>query len=275
MDKVYGIRDEGRWKIGGIKNMEFLKDIPTIVFNCATTDIELAEKMFNKKIELLLEDRKKLENKIYCLDESMTITKTTNFLDKLLDFFNMFNIPKGEETLVFCKKRFEEAIKQILPNVQIDHYGVSRGTNQYEGVRYVVLVGRYWLREDHRTLLKMQRLTDNDIDKIGISEEEQAFHRARPLLYNDVRVYLLTDTLVKYKVVEATAKFKRNHLRMMNEIIERKDELTGMNRREIYTSVKGNHRDISTGLYLLEDLGYISPLDKYGDKLTWCSGAQD
>ncbi len=275
LDNIYAIQDEGKWKIGGIKNMEFLKDIPTIVFNCATTDINLAEKMFNREIDLLLEDKKKLENKIYCLDETMTITKTSNFIDKLLNFFDLFNIPKGNETLIFCKERFEEDIKSILQNVQVDHYGVSRGTNQYEGVRHVVLVGRYWLREDHRTLLKMQGLTDDEIDRIAISEEEQAFHRARPLLYNDVMVYLLTDTLVKYEVVEATVKFKRSHLRIMKEIIERKDELVGMNRSEIYNAVKGNHKDIATALYILEDLGYIYPLEKYGDKLTWSKGGKN
>ncbi len=274
MDNIYAIQDESKWKIGGVKNLSFLNEIPTIIFNCATTDIDITEKMFNREIDLLLEDSTELENKIYGLNEIMTISKTKNFIDQIQEFFQFFQIPTDERTLIFTKLRFEEEIRKIFPNVQIGHYGMSRGTNQYEGVRYVVLIGRYRLREDHRNLLKMQGLTEDEIDRIEISEEEQAFHRARPLLYNNVKVYLLTNTLIKAEVVKPTVELKRNHLRIVTEIMEKKDQLIGMNRKEIFNEIKGHNYDVTTGLYLLEDMGYIDNMDKKGSKFTWTSGAQ-
>jgi len=274
MDNIYAIQDERKWKIGGVKDISLLHEIPTIIFNCATTDIGIAEKLFNREIDLLLQDKIELENKVYALKELMTIRKTAKFIDKLQEFFQFFQIPTDERTLIFTKLRFEEEIRKIFPNVQIGHYGMNRGTNQFEGVRYVVLVGRYGLREDHKHLLKMQGLTDEEIDRFAISEEEQAFHRARPLLYNNVKVYLLTDTLVKYGVVESTVEFKLNHLRIITDITERKDDLIGMNRKEIYNEIKGHNYDIATGLHVLEDLGYIENMDEKGKKFTWTSGAQ-
>lgn len=152
MDNIYAIQDERKWKIGGVKDMSLLHEIPTIIFNCATTDISITEKLFNREIDLLLQDKIELENKIYALNEIMTVSKTAKFIDQLQQFFQFFQIPTDDRTLVFTKLRFEDEVRKIFPNVQIGHYGMSRGTNQYEGVRYVVLVGRYWLREDHRHL---------------------------------------------------------------------------------------------------------------------------
>jgi hypothetical protein len=211
LDDIYAIQDEGKWKIGGKKDMSFLNEVPTIIFNCATTDIGIVEKMFQREPDLLIKDTSTLENKVYALTEMMTLSKTSKFIDRLEQFFNHFQIPKDERTLIFTKLKFEDEVQRIFPMVQIGHYGMSRGTNRYEGVRYVVLLGRYWLRQDHRHLLRMQGLSEDEIDKIAISEEEQAFHRARPLVYNNVKIYLLSDTLVKNGVVDATVKFQRNH----------------------------------------------------------------
>jgi hypothetical protein len=78
--------------------MEFLKNVPTIVFNCATMDIELAEKMFNRRIDLLLEKRKELENKIYCyiyifyLIVLNYINSISISLSELLELTKMLNI---------------------------------------------------------------------------------------------------------------------------------------------------------------------------------------
>lgn len=80
--------------------------------------------------------------------------------------------------------------------------------------------------------------------------------------------------MVKYEVVEATLNFKRKHLRIVTEIKEKKDQLIGMNRTEIYQEIKGHNTDISTGLHILEDLGYIKNIDEKGSKFTWTSGAQ-
>jgi len=87
-------------------------------------------------------------------------------------------------------------------------------------------------------------------------------------------VYLLTDSLVKSQVVKPTVEFKRNHVRIMTEIIERRNQLDGMNRKEIYQAIPGHNTDVATGLYILEDLGYIENMDEKGKKFTWTSGAQ-
>ncbi len=82
LDNIYAIQDEGKWKIGGIKDISFLQAVPTIIFDCATTDISIAEKIFNREIDLLLRDKVELENKIYALDEVMTVSKTAKFIDR-------------------------------------------------------------------------------------------------------------------------------------------------------------------------------------------------
>ena len=118
------------------------------------------------------------------------------------------------------------------------------------------------------------RLTEDEIDRIESSEEEQTFHRARPLLYNNVKFYLLTNTLVKSEVIKPTVELKWNYFRIITEIIEKKDQLIGMNRKEIFNEIKGYNHDVTTGLYLLEDMGYIDNMDKRGKRFMWTSGAQ-
>ncbi|NVM19426.1 MAG: hypothetical protein HWN80_17125 [Candidatus Lokiarchaeota archaeon] len=91
--------------------------------------------MFNREIDLLLENSTELENKVYGFNEVMTISTIENFIDQLQEFFQFFQIPTDYRTLIFTKLRFEEEIRILFPDVQIGHYGMSRGTNQYEEER--------------------------------------------------------------------------------------------------------------------------------------------
>lgn len=47
-----------------------------------------------------------------------------------------------------------------------------------------------------------------------------------------------------------------------------------MNRKEIYQAIKGHNNDVATGLYLLEDMGYIESMREKAKRFTWTSGAQ-
>jgi len=58
----------------------------------------------------------------------------------------------------------------------------------------------------------------------------------------------------------------------MTEIIEKKSQLIGKNRKEIYQEIKGHNTDISTGLHILEDLGYIENMDEKGKEFIWILG---
>lgn len=58
----------------------------------------------------------------------------------------------------------------------------------------------------------------------------------------------------------------------MTEIIEKKSQLIGKNRKEIYQEIKGHNTDIATGLHILEDLGYIENMDEKGKEFTWILG---
>ena len=58
----------------------------------------------------------------------------------------------------------------------------------------------------------------------------------------------------------------------MTEIIEKKSQLIGKNRKEIYQEIKGHNTDRATGLHILEDLGYIENMDEKGKEFTWILG---
>lgn len=58
----------------------------------------------------------------------------------------------------------------------------------------------------------------------------------------------------------------------MTEIIEKKSQLIGKNRKERYQEIKGHNTDISTGLHILEDLGYIENMDEKGKEFIWILG---
>ena len=269
LDDLYAVQVDHKWHIGGVKDMNFLDGVDTLVFNCATTDVKLAEKMFGREFNLVIEDTGNINNDIIQVDKAMTINQTENFLPNLIDFMNMFNIPMTEETLIYSKLKFENDVVDLLTDVKHGHYGESRGTNRFEGVKFMILLGRYWLRQDHRILLKMMGLSDEEVDKIAISEMEQAVHRARPALYPDVKIFLITNSLAKSELVKPTRVEKEISIKIASEIIQASFDIEGLSKTEIYHKFNHDHRDTISGLRILNSEGWINDMDKYGARLTW------
>lgn len=251
------------YKIGVEAKLDFLQNIDSIMFNCATTDIKVAEKMFGFEFDQIYKETNELKNDIYCLDEAMTITRTRKLLPQLKQILNLFKIPTTNDTLIFSKQLFENYIKDMLPDIQTSHYGISRGTNLFEGVKHVVLFGRFMFTEEHRWILKYRGFDDKTIDKMCASEEEQAFNRARPYLHPDVKVYLFTNSLLN-NVITKSHNFKNNHLQKALSMLENKEELTGKTKTQIHNSMKGKEKDINTALELLHKIGWIKDMSKRG-----------
>ncbi|MBA7579452.1 hypothetical protein ES708_21323 [subsurface metagenome] len=61
--------------------------------------------------------------------------------------------------------------------------------------------------------------------------------------------------------------FMRNYLRIALEILDRKEELEGLTKTEIYKKIKGHHNYINYALDILWYFGWIEKLDKRGEKL--------
>jgi hypothetical protein len=266
--EIYGIWDEDLkdYIILGYTPMDFLQDTETLIFNCATTKLSLAENTFGRKFDAIIKDKETLKNQIYILDEEMTISKTKTSLTHLEEIIDLFNISKDKHTVIYCKEKFESEIQQLLPDINTGHYGDSRGSNKFEDCKNIVLFGRFALRDSIRWLLHLYGLTFAEIDSIEQAEELQALHRVRPLLDKHVRMFLFTNTLIDV-FPSATEVFKRQHVDKCVEILNRKEDLKDLSKSEIYAEINGNQADIRKALDILEHFKKISPIRGRGTKL--------
>ncbi|MFW9970363.1 MAG: hypothetical protein ACFFDF_09200 [Candidatus Odinarchaeota archaeon] len=266
--EIYGIWDEEKndYVILGYTPLDFLDGIETLIFNCATTTLSLAENIFGREFDAIIKDKEVMENPIYILDDSMTITKTEEALPFLVEIMDLFNIPKDGNTVIYCKKKFEADIKQLLPEVHTGHYGDCRGSNRFEESKNVILFGRFALRDSVKWLLSLYGLSSQDIKSMEEAEEIQALHRARPLLDRGVRIFLFTNTLID-KIPQATIVFNKRHLDKFLEILTRKEELERLSKTELYKEIQGDHNDVKISLEILEHFNKIRPIFGYGAKL--------
>ncbi|MFX1281166.1 MAG: hypothetical protein ACFFA3_17580 [Promethearchaeota archaeon] len=265
---LYGIWDEDKndYVILGYTPLDFLDGVETLIFNCATTTLSLAENTFGREFDAIIKDKEVMENPIYILDDVMTITKTEEAIPFLVEILDLCNIPNDENTVIYCKKKFEADIKQLLPEVHTGHYGDSRGSNRFEECKNVVLFGRFALRDSVKWLLSLYGLSSQEIKSMEEAEEIQALHRARPLLDRGVRIFLFTNTLID-KIPQATKVFSKRHLDKCLEILTRKEELEGLSKTELYKEIQGDHNDIKISLEILEHFNKIKPIFGYGAKL--------
>ncbi|MHA1989166.1 MAG: hypothetical protein ACW98D_21290 [Promethearchaeota archaeon] len=203
--EIYGIWDEEKndFIIMGYTPLNFLGGIETLIFNCATTTLSLAENTFGRQFDAIIKDKEILENLIYVLDDVMTMTKTEEEIPLLGEILDLCNIPRDNTTVIYSKKKFEAEIYQLLPDVHTGHYGDSRGSNRFEECKNVVLFGRFALRDSIKWLLHLYGLTQEEIKSMEQAEEIQALHRVRPLLDKEVRIFLFTNTLMD-KIPHAT-----------------------------------------------------------------------
>ncbi len=268
--EIYGVWDEEKndFMLLGYSPLDFLKDIETFIFNCATTKLSLAENTFGRNFDAIIKDKEVMENPIYILDDVMTMTKTEVAIPLLVEILDLCNIPKDNTTVIYCKKNFEVEISQLLPEIHTGHYGDCRGSNRFEECKNVVLFGRFALRDSVKWLLSLYGLTQEEIKSMEEAEEIQALHRVRPLLDKEVRIFLFTNTLMD-KIPNATEVFNKRHLDKCLEILNRKEELEGLNKTDIYDKIKGDHNDTKRSLEILEHFNKIKPIFGYGAKLTF------
>ena len=266
--EIYGVWDEEKndYVILGYAPLDFLSDIDTLIFNCATTTLSLAENTFGREFDAIIKDKEVMENPIYILDDVMTMTKTEEAIRFLVEILDLFNISRDENTVIYCKKKFEADIKQLLPEVHTGHYGDCRGSNRFEECKNVVLFGRFALRDSVKWLLSLYGLSSQDVKSMEEAEEIQALHRVRPLLDKEVRIFLFTNTLID-KIPQATKVFNKRHLDKCLEILTRKEELEGLSKTDLYKEIKGDHNDIKHSLEILEHFNKIKPIFGYGAKL--------
>lgn len=268
--EIYGIWDDEKndFVILGYTPLDFLKDVETLIFNCATTKLSLAENTFGRKFDAVIKDEEELKNPIYLLDDMMTMKKTESALQYLAEIMDLFNIPKDDTTVIYCKKAFEAEIKHSLPEIHVGHYGDCRGSNEFEECKNVVLFGRFALRDSVKWLLRLHGLNEDEIKSLDQAEEMQALHRARPLLDAGVRIFLFTNTLID-ALPHVTEAFKKRHLDKCLEILKRKEELEGLTKTELYERIKGDHNDIKRSLEILMHFNKINLIFDHGAKLNF------
>lgn len=268
--EIYGVWDEEKndFILLGYSPLDFLKDIETFIFNCATTKLSLAENTFGRNFDAIIKDKEVMENPIYILDDIMTMTKTEGAIPFLEEILDLCNIPKDNTTVIYCKKHFEAEINKLLPEVHTGHYGDCRGSNRFEECKNVVLFGRFALRDSVKWLLHLYGLTQEEIKSMEQAEEIQALHRVRPLLDKEVRIFLFTNTLIS-EIPHATEVFNKRHLDKCLEILDRKEELEGLSKTDLYNKIKGDHNDIKRSLEILEHFNKIKLIFGYGAKLTF------
>ena len=266
-DKIYSIRVDGEYKITGEFDLSFIWDIPnlrTLIYNDATGRLDTAQRVFHTKFDVMIQSKQELNNEVVMLDEMITINKTRKLLNGLEADFQFWDIPTTKDTLIYCKKMFEGDIKKLFPDVEIDHYGNSRGFNMYEHCSNVVLVGRYGFRTSHQSLLMLRGETTESVEWMEKAEEIQAFNRARPYLDDSVRIFLFTNSLKTE--IDSDISYTRAQKRIAIKILGNK-RLEGLNKTEIYSKVKGKTSNIKKALEILYYQKKINDMNLKDSKL--------
>ncbi|MGB5911335.1 MAG: hypothetical protein WBH31_09100 [Promethearchaeia archaeon] len=264
LDNIFAVEDNSRnHVIIGDTPLDFLNQVNTLIFNCATTRISIAEKIFQRKFDIVILDEEKLENRIFLLDDLMTKKKTKVELTNAEKYFEVLNIPLGDKTLIYTKKEFEEYFKKKFPKVKTGHYGDSRGYNKFEECENVIIFGRYGLTPAVQMLLELRGYKSREIHWFEKAEELQAMHRIRPIRDKNKMIYLLSNSLKE--VVEPTDYINLNSLKIGFEILN--GDYEGMTKTEIYEKVKGNIKDKIRAIDTLQNTGKIGDMTGRGKKL--------
>lgn len=275
-DQVYLKWDyyKKKWVFVGHKDLSFLSDFPTIIYNDATASQELIEQMIKRKIDVILEDDFEFKNPIVMLMHQMTIKKTRSALKYLLDWLRLMRIPLTKETVIICKLKFEKRVQMLTENkVMTTHYkGLSTGSNKFKDCRTVVIFGRFDYPKSIKAIYNMIGVSTMEIHKHINSNEEQAIGRIRPKLNPNKRVICLSDTLEReFRNNNEFIPLTLTHLKVCIRMINNKNDYKDLMKTQIYKKFKGKHSSnyVSYALELLCYFRWINILNKRGEKLKW------
>lgn len=269
-DRIYAIWENGNYRITGRFNLlDYIRNIETLIFNCATTGLDTAMNVFGD-FDIVIQSEKKLKNDVYIYDEFMTKKRTKEFVEngKMEEYIELLGIPTDNKTLFYTKIDFEKEISKKYPLVETDHYGNSRGFNFYQHCDCAVLVGRFGFTPEHKALLKIRGETDESIERMEQAEEIQAFNRARPHLDDNVEVYLFTNSLKDIiRMEKEPILFNETDIEKFRLIMENSEEYEGMRKTELYEEISGNNQKIKRMIRFGHELGYFNDMSERGAKL--------
>jgi len=204
---------------------------PTVVLD-ATAKAEVYRRIFNHSVRIFA-PKLSYNNPIvqlYSVYGGVTSLASSkqqmkNMLEGLKEL-----LKKEPATLIVCKERFEKRIRKMgLPKeAQITHFYGSRGSNDYQSAKQVVIFGapgwnketlfayaaalypgeelssKQWfpLRQYHGTnkAIRMREYVDPRVQMLYemsvIDEIIQALNRIRPLIFGDKMIYLMTNVVI-------------------------------------------------------------------------------
>jgi hypothetical protein len=264
LENIYAVEDDsGNHVIIGDTPLEFLQGIETLIFNCATTMISVAQKLFHREFDIVILDKESLENQIFLLEDFMTKSKTEEELENSENYFDVLNIPMDNSTLIYTKKQFEPFFHMKFPEVKIGHYGDSRGYNQHEKCTSVILFGRFGFTPEVKMLLELRGYSTREVEWFEKAEELQAMHRIRPIRDHIKEIYLFSNSLSD--VISPTYYINLNSLKIANQML--KGDFEGLMKSQIYESIKGKTQDKTRAIDTLESTGKIRNMQGRGKKL--------
>lgn len=262
-----------KWVLVGYKDLSFLNDFPTIIYNDATASQELIEQMTKRKIDIILEDDLVLKNPMIMLNHQMTINKTRSALKHLLNWLEVLRVPLTEETVIICKKIFEERVRFLTQNkVMTTHYkGLSTGSNKFKNCKTVVIFGRFDYPKSVKAIWSI-KIPIREIYKYTHSNEEQSIGRIRPKLDPRKRIINLSNTLTReFNYHDGLITLTKTHLDICSIMINNKSDYENLMKTQIYKKFKGKHSSnyVSYALEILWYLRWVNKLNKRGEKLKW------
>lgn len=264
LDNIYAVEDDdGNHIIIGDTPLDFLQQADTLIFNCATTMVSVAQKIFNREFDMIIRDKESLKNRIYLLEDFMTKAKTEAELKNAEDYFKVLNIPLNETILIYTKKEFEPYFQEHFPDVKTGHFGDSRGYNKYEECENVIIFGRYGLTNAVKMLLHLRGYNTKEVEWFEKAEEQQAMHRIRPIRDKSKIIYLFSNSLEE--VITPTDYINLNSLRIANELLDGSFE--DLTKSQIYESLTGKIEDKMRAIDTLESAGKIHTMKGRGKKL--------
>ncbi|MHA1360505.1 MAG: hypothetical protein ACTSRC_20465 [Candidatus Helarchaeota archaeon] len=259
--KIVAFKDRDSFEAVIFKEIDFSRH--EIVICDATASPEFVELTIGRKIDKLIQVETEMNNKVIQISKSGTLNMTKQYIDKIPSILHLLKFPNSKETLIVCKKKYKERIKNLV-NCHVIHYGAARATNKYKDCKYVILFGHYKLRNETiagylctNPKLKYKILIDNK----ETAEHKQACGRIR-FYFDETKqiAFFMIGESIPYRPTEVIEHFDKTL-----EVLEHLDEYIGLSKTEFRKKIKtSNYKKILENLVVL---GHIKSLNGYGVKI--------